>query len=104
VEFMTVASVTVAKLKPNVSVDEARQVWDKNMIPSIKGEKGFMGGFLLISEDKKDAIALVLYATRTDAETVQKSGLYRKQVAKFAAFIESVSERKVYDVNSEITI
>jgi len=101
---MPVASVTVAKLKPDVSLDEAKKVWDENMIPAIKGEKGFMGGFLLVSEDKADAIALVLYATRADADAVQKTGLYRKQVAKFAAFIASVSERKVYDVNSKITI
>lgn len=101
---MPVASVTVAKLKPNVSIDEARKVWDENMIPAIKGEKGFMGGFLLVSEDKVDAIALVLYATRADADAVQKTGLYRKQVAKFAAFIASVQERKVYNVNSKITI
>jgi len=104
VESMPVASVTVAKLKPDASIDEARKVFDENVIPAIKGEKGFIGGFLLVSEDKVDSIALVLYESRADAEAVQKSGLYRKQVAKFVAFIDKIEDRKIYDVNSEITI
>ncbi len=101
---MPVASVTAAKLKSDASIDEARKVWDEDVIPAIKGEKGFMGGFLLVSEDKLDCIALVLYESRADAETVMKSGVYRKQVAKFVAFIDKIEDRKTFDVNSEITI
>lgn len=101
---MPVASVTVAKLKSDANIDEARKVWDNDVIPAIKGEKGFKGGFLLVSEDKIDSIALVLYETRVDAETVQKSGVYRKQVVKFTAFIDKLEDRKIYDVNSKITI
>ncbi|MBA7672565.1 hypothetical protein ES703_80746 [subsurface metagenome] len=103
-ENMPVASVTAAKLKPDASIDEARKVWNENIIPAIKGEKGFIGGFLLVAEDKGDSIALVLYESRADAEAVQKSGLYRKQVAKFVAFIDKIEDRKIYDVNSEITL
>ncbi len=101
---MPVASVTAARLKPDASIDEARKVWDKDVIPAIKGEKGFMGGFLLVSEDKLDSIALVLYESRADAEAVMKSGVYRKQAAKFVAFIDKIEDRKTFDVNSEITI
>jgi len=101
---MPVASVTVAKLKPDASIDEARKLFDENVIPAIKGEKGFMGGFLLVSEDKVDSLVLVLYESRADAEAVQKSGLYRKQVVKFTAFIDKIEDRKIYNVNSEITI
>lgn len=79
---MPVASVTVVKLKPDASIDEARRVFDESVIPAIKEEKGFIGGFLLVSEDKVDSIALVLYESRVDTETIEKSRLYRKQEAK----------------------
>jgi len=104
VESMPVASVTIAKLKPDTSIDEIRNIFDENVILAIKGEKGFIGGFLLISEDKVDSIVCVLYESRADAEVIQKSGLYRKQVAKSAVFIAKIEDRKIYDVNSEITI
>ena len=101
---MPVGSVTVAKLKPDANIDEARKVFDDDVIPAIKGEKGFMGGFLLVSEDKLDSMVIALYETRADAEVIQKSGVYRKQVVKFTAFIDKIEDRKIYDVNSEITI
>ena len=101
---MPVASVTIAKLKPDADTDEARKIFDDNVIPAIEGEKGFMGGFLLLSEDKLDSIVCVLYETRADAEAVQKSGVYRKQVVKFMEFIDKLEDRKIFDVNSNITI
>lgn len=101
---MPVASVTVAKLKPDAAIDEARKAFDENVIPVIKEEKGFIGAFLLVSEDKVDSIAIALWESRAEAEEVQKSGIYRKQVAKFVAFIDKIEDRKIYDVNSEITI
>ena len=35
VENMPVASVTIAKLKPDADTDEARKVFDDNVIPAI---------------------------------------------------------------------
>ena len=101
---MPVASVTISKLKPDADIDKARKVFDEDVIPAIEGEKGFMLGFLLVSEDKLDGMVVVLYETRADAEAVQKSGVYRKQVVKFTEFIDKLEDRKIYDVNSNVTI
>ena len=97
-----VASLTITKAKPDISIDEVRKVWDENVIPAIKSQKGFIGGFLLASEQRDEAISVALWESKDDGEAIQKSGLYQEQLKKFVAFIESVKDRKFYDVNSEI--
>jgi len=99
---MAVVSMTVSKLKPDASIEEARKIWDESVIPAIKDLKGFIGGFLLVSEEQDEGITVALWETKEDAEAMQKSGLYQEQVKKFAAFIKSMESRKYYNVNSEI--
>jgi len=97
-----VASLTITKAKPDISIDEVRKVWDENVIPAIKNQKGYIGGFLLASEKRDQAISVALWESKDDAVAIQKSGLYQEQLKKFMPFIESIEDRKFYDVNSEI--
>ena len=97
-----VASLTITKAKPDISIDEVRKIYDESVAPAIKSQKGFIGGFLLISEQRDEAISVALWESKDDGEAIQKSGLYQEQLKKFVAFIESVKDRKFYDVNSEI--
>lgn len=99
---MVVVSMTTSKLKPDIDLDEARKIWDESIMPAIKDQKGFIGGFLLASEQGDEGISLALWETKEDAEAIQKSGIYQEQVRKFAVFIESIVGRKFYEVNSEI--
>ena len=98
------ASLTITKAKPDISIDEVRKIWDENVTPSIKNQKGFIGSFLLASELRDEAISVALWESKEDAEAIQKSGLYQEQIKKFVAFIESVEGRKFYDINSEIVL
>ncbi len=94
--------MTITKAKPDISIDEVRKIWDENVTPSIKNQKGFIGGFLLASEQRDEAISVALWENKDEAVAIQTSGLYQEQLKKFMPFIESVEDRKFYDVNSEI--
>ena len=101
---MVVVSMTVTKLKPDISLEDARKIYDDSVIPAIKGEKGFIGGWLMVSEDQDEGIAVGLWESKEVALEFEKSGLYQEQVKKFAAFIKSMEGRKYYNVNSEIVL
>ena len=99
---MVVVSMTVTKLKPDISLEDARKIYDDSVIPAIKGQKGFIGGWLMVSEDSDEGIAVGLWESKEVALEFDKSDLYQEQVKKFAAFIKSMVGRKYYNVNSEI--
>ena len=99
---MVVVSMTTSKLKPDIPLDEVRKIWDESIMPAVKNQKGFIGSFLLVSEQRDEGISIGIWESKEDAEAIQKSGLYQEQVKKFAAFIESIAGRKLYNVNSEI--
>lgn len=101
---MVVVSMTTTKVKSDVDLDEVRKVWDESVYPAIKDQKGYLGGFLLVSEQRDEGISFGFWETKEDSEAIQKSGLYQEQIKKFAAFIESIVGRKFYEVNSEIVI
>jgi heme-degrading monooxygenase HmoA len=102
VKNLTICSMTFTKLKPDISVDEARKIWDESVMPTLKEQKGFIGGFLLVSEKKDEGITFGLWESKKDAEAIQKSGMYKEDMKKFAAFIAPPTQRKFYNVNSEI--
>jgi len=99
---MEVARLTFVKLKPDVSLEETRKIWDGNVIPSAKEQKGFIGGFLLVTEQRDEAVAVTLWESKDDVLAGEQSSYYQDQVKKFAAFLAAPPERKHYDVNSEI--
>ena len=99
---MAFARLSFVKLKPDVSLEETRKIWDESVIPAAKEQKGLIGGFLLVTEERDKAVAVTLWESKDDAEAIQKSGFYKEQIKKFAAFIAPPTERKFYDVNSEI--
>ena len=101
---MPVVSMTITKLKPDISMEDARKVFDESVIPAVRDQKGFMGGWLMVSEDRDEGISLALWESLEDAKNFEKSSLYREQVKKFVEFIKSMEGRKYYDVNSEIVL
>ena len=58
---MAVVSMTITKLKPDISMEDARKIYDDSVIPAVKGQKGFIGGWLMVSEDQDEGIALGLW-------------------------------------------
>ncbi len=97
-----VGSLTFTKVKPGVSPEEVREIWDGSVVPAMKSQKGLVSLLLLVTEQRDEGISFGLWESKEDAVAIQKSGLYREQIKKFSVFIESVQDRKFYDVNSEI--
>ena len=99
---MVVCSMSFSKLKPNISLDEVRKIWDEDIMLGLKEQKGFIAGYLLVSENRDEGISVGLWESKKDAEAIQKSGFYKENIKKFATFLAPPTKRKFYDVNSEI--
>jgi hypothetical protein len=99
---MPMVTMTTSKLKPDIPLDEVRKLWDESVYPAIKDQKGYLGGFLLVSEQRDEGISVGIWESKEDSEAIEKSGLYQEQVKKFLVYIESIVGRKFYDVNSNI--
>ena len=99
---MAVARLTFVKLKPNISVEEARKIWDENLVPAAMAQKGFISCFLLVSEHVHEGIAVAIWENRADAGNGERSGYYLQQLAKFEPFYAAPPEHKFYDVNSKL--
>lgn len=100
--YVAFARLTFAKLKPDADLEEARKIWDESITPAAKAQKGFIGCFLLVTEEANDAIAVTLWDSKEDAAAGEQSGYYQDQVKKFGALLAAPPERKHYNVNSDI--
>ena len=99
---MAFARITFVKLKPDVSLEDTRKIWDESVVPASKEQKGFIASCLLVTEKRDEALALTLWGSKEDALAGERSSYYRDQVKKFAVFLAAPPDRKFYDVNSEI--
>jgi heme-degrading monooxygenase HmoA len=96
------ARLSFVKLKPNISIEEARKIWDGSVAPAAREQNGFIGSFLLVSEHADEGVAVTLWQSKQDAQAGEKSGYYQDQVKKFVGFLAAPPERKYYNLNSEI--
>jgi heme-degrading monooxygenase HmoA len=99
---MAFCRITFVKLKPDVSLEETRKIWDESVVPSSKDQNGFIGSCLLVTEKRDEALALTLWENKDNALAGEKSTYYQDQVKKFIPFFAGPPERKYYEVNSEI--
>ncbi|MFX1339766.1 MAG: antibiotic biosynthesis monooxygenase family protein, partial [Promethearchaeota archaeon] len=99
---MAFARITYVKLKPDVSLEDTRKIWDESVVPASKDQNGFIASCLLVTEKRDEALALTLWENKNDALAGEKSTYYQDQVKKFIPFFAGPPERKLYDVNSDI--
>ena len=102
--YVAFSRLTFVKLKPDVSLEDTRKIWDGSVIPAAKEQKGFIGCFLLVTEQRDEGVAVTLWESKDDALAGEQSSYYQDQVKKFAAFLAAPPETKHYDVNSEIVV
>jgi heme-degrading monooxygenase HmoA len=96
------ARLTFVKLKPDVSLDEVRKIWDDSVIPASKEQNGFIGSWLLVTDQGDEGLAVTLWESKDDALAGEESSYYQDQVKKFVPFLSAPPERKHYLVNSDI--
>ncbi len=79
------ARLVMLQLKPNV-INEFPVTFEKEILPLLRRQKGFLDELLLVTPEKREAVAISLWETKEYAETYNNE-LYpriEKIVARFS--------------------
>ena len=84
-------------------VDNAKRIFNEEIIGTVKAQKGNIGIWLLEPTDKNEGyISLTEWATEADAELYQSSGVYKKLVDKVKGMYRNKPVLKTYTVESKV--
>ncbi len=83
------------QLKPNVA-KEFPAVFEKEVLPLLRRQKGFRDELLLITPEKKEVVAISLWETKEYAETYNRE-LYPQIEKIVARFIEGIPVVKKFE-------
>ena len=92
-----VAHLTTAQFQLD-KIDEVIKIFEENIMPAAKSQKGYRGGYLLTDRDTGKAIAIGLWDSEEDIAANLQSGFYQEQVGKVVPFLITAPAREVYDV------
>ena len=91
-----IVRLTYFKLVPE-SVDEAKAVYNREVVPVAKEQKGNLGIRLIVPVDKSDDfISISEWATQEDADAYESSGTYKALVGKLVDFLTKPVVLKTY--------
>ncbi len=85
----------VLQLKPNV-VKELPVMFEKEILPLLRRQKGFVDELLLVTPEKRELEAISLWETKEYAETYNKE-LYPQIEKIMAPFIEGIPVVKKFE-------
>lgn len=92
--------MTFFKVKPG-KMDELRNLYVNEVIPTHKNNKGIRFVHLLEGLDTKDeGISVTAWDTRGDLETYEKNEEYQKAVARFKEMFSDEPVLKSYEVTA----
>jgi quinol monooxygenase YgiN len=90
--------LTFCKFLPE-RVNEARKVYNEEVIPAIRKQKGLLNiRFLEPTDNAGDYISITEWETKADADLYESTGLYKKLVSKLEPFFARQPELKTYTV------
>jgi heme-degrading monooxygenase HmoA len=93
-----IVRLTFCKFQPDRIV-EAKKIYNEEVIPTIKKQKGNTGVRLLEPTDKADDyISITEWKTKADADAYHSSGVYKTLVNRLKDFFVKQPELKVYTV------
>jgi heme-degrading monooxygenase HmoA len=84
------------QLKPNVA-KEFPVVFEKEILPLLRRQKGFLDELLLVTPEKKEVVAISLWETREHAEAYNRE-LYPQIEKIVARFIEGFPKVEKFEV------
>jgi heme-degrading monooxygenase HmoA len=91
------ARLTHLKFLPE-HFDQIRKIYNEEVIPVIKSQKGNNKVMLLEPVDKSDNyISLTIWNTKADADAYEASGTYKKLVDKVKSLLTSEPILKTYN-------
>jgi heme-degrading monooxygenase HmoA len=83
-------------------MDEAIALFEDSVAPAIHGWSGLQLGRLLINRAGNKIMAVSFWDSQADEASLQSSGPYQEQVAKFGALFAGPPEVEVYEEAVEI--
>ncbi len=83
-------------------MDEAIAIFKDSVAPAIHGWSGLQLGRLLIDRAGNKIMAVSFWDSQADEASLQSSGPYQEQVAKFGALFAGPPEVEVYEEAVEI--
>ena len=89
------ARQVVLQLKPNVQ-KEFPVTFEKEILPLLRRQKGFLDELLLVTPEKKEAVAISLWETKEYAETYSRE-VYPQIEKIVAKFIEGIPTVKKFE-------
>ncbi len=92
-----VVRLTFCKFLPD-KINEARKIYNEQVVPTVKKQKGNLRVFLLEPIDKADDfISVTEWKSREEADAYQSSGLYKTLVNKLEKVFMKQPTIKVYN-------
>jgi len=92
------ARLTMVQVKVE-TIDEVIKIFDDNVVPAAKLQKGYSGAYLLTDRKTGKCCVLSLWDSEEDAVANEQSGYYKEQVGKIAEYMAAPPVREGYEVS-----
>ncbi len=90
------ARLVTLQVKPNM-VNEFRGIFDKEILPLLSKQRGFLDELLLTTPEKRDVVAISMWETKEHAETYNRE-IYPQVEKILARCVEGTPIVKTYEV------
>jgi len=99
-----IVRLTYCKFSPD-SIDEVKTIYNRDIVPVARMQKGNMGIHLIEPVDKSDDfISISEWATKEDADAYESSGVYKSLVNKLTDFLAKPPVLKTYTAQAVLEV
>ena len=79
-------------------IDEAAKLFENQVIPAIKGIKGYIGASYLADRKTGNCAIITKWETEEDLLETEHSRLFQEQLVKFMQYFITPPIREIYEV------
>ena len=99
-----IVRLTYCKINPD-SLNEVKAIYNRDIVPAIRAQKGNLGVRLMQPLDKSDDfISVSEWVTQQDADNYESSGMYKTLVGKVAGFFTKQPVLKTYSTEEVLEV
>jgi len=79
-------------------IDDAAKLFEDNVIPLCKNQKGYKGAYFLTDRKTGISIPMTLWESEKDMLATESSHFFQEQLVKFMGFFKAPPIREAYEV------
>jgi heme-degrading monooxygenase HmoA len=79
-------------------IDKAAKLFEENVIPLCKNQKGYRGAYFLTDRKAGLSIPITLWESEEDMLATESSRFFQEQVVKFLGYFTAPPIREAYEV------